>query len=104
MHPPFFVVDHKIGPDIYHRDTPRPSRRRGKPETLNLSHVATGWPPVPLVDEATLTGYVPLPSGAKILLRPVLQVVPPPQRNLRHIVGRWLIRLGQRMILENRLG
>lgn len=101
MHPPFFVVDHKIGPDIYHHEA---SRRRGKPKSLNLSYVATGWPPVPLVHEATLTGYVPLPSGAKILLRPMLQVVPPPQRNLRHIVGRWLIRLGQRMILENRLG
>jgi hypothetical protein len=34
--------------------------------------------------------------------QPVLRIVPPPQRTLRDMIGRFLIRAGQRMILEGR--
>ena len=90
MHPPFVFTDHKVGPDVYN---PKPHMRRNLPTRLNLSP-AVGWPPVPLV----------APIDRPPLLGPQLRLVPPPRDTLRDIVGRWLIRTGQRMILRNRPG
>jgi hypothetical protein len=103
MHPPFFTVDHKIGPDIHHDGDSKPVRRRGRPEKLRLMPATTGWPPVPLLpnpldDLAALQ----VPSGSSVMAQPKLRIVPPPQRTWRDIIGRLLIRAGQRMILENR--
>ena len=103
MHPPFFVVDHKIGPDIQHQSECKPVVRRGAPKALILSHSAPGWPPVPLIFDAPdvpMQGLTPLNQNA--IARPQLCVVPPAQPTLRHLIGRLLIRTGQRMILENR--
>lgn len=105
MHPPFFTVDHKIGPDIHHESDSRPVKRRGSAKRLRLSPATAGWPPAPLVAPWLFTDdEVTLPTGAPALSRPQLRVVPPPRRTLRDAVGRWLIRMGQRMILQNRLG
>ncbi len=104
MHPPFYTVDHKIGPDIHHHGDSKPVIRRSLPERLVLRPGATGWPPVPLSPGAFLdNGALQLPSGATLWPQAVLQVVPPPQPTWRHVVGRWLIRVGQRMIMENRV-
>lgn len=103
MHPPFYTVDHKIGPDIHHHDDDKPVVRRSAPARLDLTPATTGWPPVPL--QATPpadTGAVQLPSGRAAFVRSQLRIVPPPQRTLRSAIGRFLIRAGQRMILENR--
>ncbi|WP_108814478.1 hypothetical protein [Loktanella sp. Alg231-35] len=103
MHPPFFTVDHKIGPDIHHYCDEKPIVRRASPTRLDLTPATTGWPPVPLlVTPSADAGSVQLPRGAAPFLRPQLRVVPPPQRTLRNTIGRFLIRAGQRMILENR--
>jgi hypothetical protein len=105
MHPPFFTVDHKIGPDIHHLGDSKPVRRRGLPEMLWLTSASTGWPPVPLLPTpAEDLHTVQTPSGVPANARPKLYVVPPPQRSLREWLGRLLIRAGQRMILTDRLG
>lgn len=105
MHPPFFVVDHKIGPDIHHCGDHKPVKRRILPERLRLTPSMVSWPPVALLPPpAEDTDAITAPSGAVTVRRPQLQVVPPPRRRLREIVGRWLIRAGQRMILQNRPG
>lgn len=98
MHPPFYDVDPKIGPDIHHDGYEKPMIRRHLPAVLTLRPVSSGWPPVPLVR--------PMPDSdtRRHIVRPVLQIVPPPQSRLRDWIGRWLIRTGQRMILENRPG
>ncbi|MFQ1701485.1 hypothetical protein ACJ5NV_12920 [Loktanella agnita] len=101
MHPPFFHVDHRIGPDIHHDSDSKPVKRRGLPERLRLTPATIGWPPLAL--QAAITDAAQ-PSGAPVQLRPTLQVVPPPSRSLRDTLGRWLIRAGQRMLLQNRLG
>jgi hypothetical protein len=97
MHPPFFAVDHKIGPDIHHIGAYRPAVKRGRPMRLDLTPVAVGWPPAPLV--ATFEGTSRAPD-----LRTHLRIVPPPQHTWRDWLGRLLIRIGQRLILQNRLG
>lgn len=105
MHPPFFTVDHKIGPDIHHRSDSKPVRRRSLPERLRLTPASTGWPPVPLLaTPAEDMSMVQTPSGLPVNKRPKLYVVPPPQRNLREWIGRMLIRAGQRMILQTASG
>ena len=43
MHPPFFVVDHKVGPRAAHPHEDRPHVRRTRPERLQL----TPAPPAP---------------------------------------------------------
>ena len=102
MHPPFFVVDHKIAADI-HPHASKPVKRRAAPDRLVLTPATSGWPPVPLIADLPQNDVLGLrPDGICALQRPQLQVVPPPQPTLRHIVGRLLIRAGQRMILENR--
>ncbi len=101
MHPPFFVVDHKIGPDTDHHSDHKPIVRRTRPERLSLDVSASGWPPVPL--QMPAPGQPPaLPSGSRVFAPAHLQVVPPPERRIRQVIGRLLIRMGQRMILENR--
>ncbi|MCK0097058.1 hypothetical protein MWU60_15885 [Yoonia sp. F2084L] len=103
MHPPFFTVDHKIGPDIHHQSDSKPVIRRSLPDRLSLRPSALGWPPVPLSNAAfTDNGALHLPSGATLQPKAILRVVPPPERTWRNFVGRLLIRVGQRMIMENR--
>lgn len=103
MHPPFIFTDHKIGPDhLYPGDTPKPVKR-SKPETLILRPMAEGWPPVPLVVPQHLL-VQNAPSGHPLERQFQLRVVPDPRKTWRDTVGRWLIRLGQRMILENTPG
>ncbi len=103
MHPPFFTVDRKIGLDIYHYGDERSVTRRNRLAPLRLTPAATGWPPVPLragpPEDAQAVQY---PSGKAVWDVPKLQVVPLPQRRWRDIIRRFLIRAGQRMILENR--
>ncbi|EBA10748.1 hypothetical protein [Roseobacter sp. CCS2] len=104
MHPPFYTVDHKIGPDIHHHSDTKPVTRRSLPERLSLRPSATGWPPVPLSSGAFIdNGALQLPSGAMLPPQAALRIVPPPQRTWRHMIGRMLIRAGQRMIMENRV-
>lgn len=104
MHPPFFIVDHKIGHDIHHFTGDRPIIRRGAPVRLALRHTSSGWPPIPLQAGAfTDNGALHLPSGAMLPPVATLRVVPPPQRRWRDMLGRLLIRTGQRLIMENRV-
>jgi hypothetical protein len=104
MHPPFFHVDHKIGPDIHTHGEVKYIPKRTQPTRLSLSHVGTvGWPPVPLfVHPISDVSAIRVPSGQFVHAQPVLQIVPPPQRTFRDIIGRFLIRAGQRLILEGR--
>lgn len=97
MHPPFIFTDHRVGPSA-HRG--RTHVRRGKPDRLDLSPAATGWPPVPLVSQDPAA----LPSGVVPLRAAFVQIVPPPRATIRDRLGRFLIRLGQRMILQGRPG
>lgn len=97
MHPPFIFTDHKIGPDSY---IPKTHVKRTRPERLHLSP-APGWPPVPLIAPQS---HPSAPSGNPFAAGFKLQVVPPPRTGWREIVGRFLIRVGQRMILQNRPG
>ena len=101
MHPPFIFTNHKVGPDPYYNVGIK-TVRRGAPARLDMSVMTTGWPPIALnVPAVTL----PLsPSGQPLITGLRLQVVPQPRNELREYVGRWLIRMGQRMILANRPG
>lgn len=85
MHPPFYIPDHPVGHD-------HTLVRRTTPQRLDLRPCRTDWPPMPLVQD-------PAPP-----VRPRLVVVPTPRPTLRDALGRFLIRLGQRMILNNRPG
>lgn len=102
MHPPFIFTDHKVGAAIYPQHQGRKIKRRHAPESLRITPATAGWPPAPIVaPQATL----PLsPSGRTFVPGVRLQVVPPPRKTLRDYIGRWLIHIGQRMILQNRLG
>lgn len=98
MHPPFIFTDHKVGP---YPVQSRSHVRRGAPGVLPLSP-ATGWPPVPLIAPP---GPLPLsPSGVPLINGAYLSVVPPPRDTLRDLLGRWMIRTGQRMILSGGRG
>lgn len=99
MHPPFIFTNHKVGPDIF---DPKPKVRRNRPERQRVAHAANGWPTAPAVPPQA--GGPLAPSGHPIAPGFQMQVVPPPQGNWRDTFGRWLIRTGQRMILENRPG
>jgi len=103
MHPPFIFTDHKVGPQP-HPSRSYPSRshvRRSTPERLDLS-VGAGWPPVPLIAPR---GPLPLaPSGLPLVPGVRLVVVPPPRNTLRDVLGRWMIRTGQRMIMSHGQG
>ena len=102
MHPPFIFTDHKVDPHIHHHQNGRKTVRRHAPEALKLHPATVGWPPVPLVMP---NEPMPLsPSGRTFVTGVTIQVVPPPRSNLRDYIGRWLIHIGQRMILRSRLG
>ena len=105
MHPPFYLPDTRVSVDVTQHYECKPVRRRGhQPAILRLLPFGT-WPPVHpgLLDH--IDDPVPsLPTGRAAPNRPVLHVVPLPRRGLRVVIGRFLIRTGQRMILENRPG
>ena len=91
MHPPFYIVDHKviITPE-------RRFVRRSLPGRLEFQPATCGWPPLAV-------GQKPV-ELAPIPPKPFVRLVPPPSGTPRDLIGRWLIRIGQRMILKNRLG
>lgn len=89
MHPPFFI------PDVHVSDHPI-THRRSKPERLDLRLPTSGWPPLPVLPVTQKRRPVPKPEPKK----PQLVVVPPPQPRLRDLIGRFLIRTGQRIILN----
>ena len=94
MHPPFIFTDHRIGPDPV---APKPKVRRTQPARLDLRPAAPGWPPMPLLEPSAL---------AKMAAErpPVIYAVPAPRRIWRDILGRFLIRMGQRLIVKNASG
>lgn len=94
MHPPFYTPHHPVH-DHLHVPRGRPPRRSA-PSPLVLRPVVDGWPPVPLSTKAPS-----LPPGGPVLR---IAVVPPPQETWRDRIGRFLIRIGQRMILTQRPG
>lgn len=101
MHPPFILPNHPVGPTHV---SPTPERhviRRSKPEALRLTPAAPGIPPVPLIPPSDT---YPAPADKMVQPKDRLQVVPIPRNTLRDRFGRFLIRVGQRMILENRPG
>ncbi len=101
MHPPFIFTDHKVGPDPYQvRDAKPP--RRNRPRRLELRADLPGWPAVPFA--APPVAWPLLADGQPVRMVTTLQVVPPPRNSLRDNFGRWLIRLGQRMIMERHPG
>lgn len=81
MHPPFLPPVTGVS-----HDTSPLRRRRGAPEALRLTPVVAGWPPRPLNLADPVTVYTGTPA---------------PGRGLRAQarLGRFLIRLGQRMLL-----
>lgn len=91
MHPPFIHTDHRIGT---HYPNPKPHVRRTRPTRLDLIPVAQGWPPLPLLDPSHL-------AKEAVSKDPQIFLVPSPRRAWRDILGRFLIRLGQRMIAAN---
>jgi len=101
MHPPFIFPNHPVGPTHVSPTPERTIVRRSKPEALRLTPATGDWPPVPLVAP---TDTYPAPKDELIAPKDRLQVVPIPRNTLRDRIGRFLIRTGQRMILENRPG
>lgn len=64
MHPPFFVVDHKVGPHKPVPFAPRPHVRRTTPEVLRFHPVIPGqdlarFAPVPFVATPAPNSAVP---------------------------------------------
>lgn len=101
MHPPFIFTDHRVGPDPYLHHGVKPPRR-GQPARLDITPATSGWPPLPLVAPPAA---LPLsPTGRPFTAGLRLAVAPPPRSGLRDLIGRWLIRLGQRMIMQQRAG
>lgn len=99
MHPPFFHVDHKIGHDphfIGHQPKPK---RRTRPEALTIAPARFAPVPFAPVEPAPV---VLLPPDDKVVLMPHIHVVTAPQSTLRDLLGRLLIRIGQRLILAKR--
>lgn len=101
MHPPFFTIDHRT---VVHTPSPvshRVGLRRTTPVVLpvTLSHVVEN----PFIPTYLVADVLP---DAPVESKPVrLTIVPSPTHSsLRDVIGRWLIRLGQRMILENHPG
>ena len=87
MHPPFYVVGRNASPSPHH---PKPHVRRSAPQWLDLSPADLHWPPVPLA--------IPKPQVQPLQVV-TLRFVPAPKKTVRDVIGRWLIRAGQRMIL-----
>lgn len=104
MHPPFYTPDTFVSHDIVPGHAGRTKRRGGAPSRLRFLPVP-GWPPIhPALTDQVPQATVALPSGRPATPQPQLHVVPTPRNTLRDAFGRFLIRLGQRMILENRPG
>jgi len=105
MHPPFYIPDTHVSRDIVPHHDAKPTIRRGhQPMVLRILPFAT-WPPLhPALLDHVGDPVPSLPTGRPAPDRPVLYVVPVPRRTLREAIGRFLIRAGQRMILENRPG
>ncbi len=96
MHPPFIVTDARVGRAAAHLTPPR----RGAATRLTLSPATLPHrPPAPAALRAG--AVVDLPPLRAV---PHLRIVPPPTHRLRDRIGRWLIRLGQRMILTHHPG
>lgn len=102
MHPPFYIPDVRIADDITpHHGTRRLIKRGDRPQRLPVLPVP-GWPPLPFRTPDWATAKAPtLPTGRPVMATPVLAIVPKPRNTLRDSLGRFLIRTGQRMILEN---
>lgn len=105
MHPPFFIPDTRVSLDIAHHIESKPRIRRGATGT-SLQFLPFGtWPPLhPLLLDQVDDTVPALPTGRPAPDRPVLHVVPLPRPGLREALGRFLIRTGQRMIVQNRPG
>lgn len=101
MHPPFIFPNHPVGPTNVSPTPEKRVLRRSKPEALRLTPASSDWPPLPLILPKDSHSA---PACEKIRPRDRLRVVPAPRNALRDRIGRFLIRLGQRMILENRPG
>ena len=102
MHPPFYIPDTFVSQDITpHGGVRRVTPRGETPRRLTFLPMP-GWPPrsVQLTDQVPPRDPV-LPSGRPAVPVPVLAVVPAARSTWRDIVGRFLIRTGQRMILQN---
>lgn len=105
MHPPFYIPDTRVSQDITHHYDSKPVIRRGAAKTILRFIPAPGWPPIcPHLVDLVEDDRPNLPSGKSVHARPFLQVVPAPRNHVRDAVGRFLIRMGQRLILENRPG
>jgi len=89
MHPPFIFTDHKVRPNTHLHPKPK----RGDYTPLNLHPTPACWPPLPLVQ--VVEPQTPVDQ---------LRIVPVPKRTIKDRIGRWLIRTGQRMILEHSSG
>lgn len=102
MHPPFFTPDTFVSSDLVSdRHNVVTPKRRSAPQRLRILPVP-GWPPLPIVAPQDLHQGVPTPpSGQPAQALPQLHVVPAPRNSLRDAFGRFLIRTGQRMILQN---
>lgn len=105
MHPPFYIPDTRVSHDVLHHHDCKPVIRRGfQPQFLRILPTP-GWPPVhPLLKDHIDPDVISTPSGKAVPTHTVLQVVPEPRNTMRDAFGRFLIRIGQRIILENRPG
>ncbi|SEV94079.1 hypothetical protein SAMN04488515_0326 [Cognatiyoonia koreensis] len=101
MHPPFFHTDHRSVVHVPHPASHTTGLRRTAPVVLpiTVSHlVENPFIPTYLVEDVMQDE---MPDTRPVMLR----AVPAPRhKSLRDVIGRWLIRLGQRMILENHPG
>ena len=101
MHPPFFTTDYRSVVHTPHPVSHRTGLRRTTPVVLpvTLSH---------LIENPFIPAYLVEDVHPDEIhdTRPVrLTIVPAPvHSSLRDVVGRWLIRLGQRLILTNHPG
>lgn len=105
MHPPFYIPDTRVSYDVSHHHDSKPVIRRGmQPQVLRFLPLP-GWPPIhPLLKDRIDPDVIAVPSGKAVPDRTVLRVVPEPRNGLRDTFGRFLIRVGQRILLENRPG
>ena len=89
MHPPFHFVDHRADAAPLH---PAPVPRRAAPAVLDISPASAHWPAVPRV----------APPPVAIDPERIVWLSPPVHTGPRARLGRFLIRLGQRMLAPPR--
>lgn len=100
MHPPFFITDHRSVVHTPHPVSHTRGLRRGAASVLPVTACYVSHNPfIPtyLLDDV----HPDEPEHGHPRLR---VVAAPTHSSLRDVIGRWLIRLGQRMILENHAG